>query len=230
MRFVDPDGMQGEDWVKKGTNWIYRSDIKSEAQAKKAGYTGYSDGKTNNTYKAAGGTVTMKPEGKWSINGSKDKQAPDKAPLKVASHVLGEISDFNSMITDNTEKLQMLGVTSKYVESIGSKAGNVGTALEVGQVGLDYANGEVDGNTALINSGGILATAVISSYVGSEVGSVVGTAAGPGYGTAAGAAVGAATGAVVGGAKGTVEAIWDEFKETTTPYLNQFYNTLKNAR
>ncbi len=229
--FIDPDGMEAKDWVRDGNNWIYRSDITTSQQAKDAGYSGYSDGVTNNSYKAQnGGTITLQEGGKWSNDNdaSTTYQAPDKAPLKVAGEVLGGISDFNSVIADNTEALQMMGVNSKYVESIGSKAGNIGTGLEVAQVGLDYANGEVSGNTALLNGGGILATAALSSYVGGEVGAAFGTTGGP-VGTAAGTVAGAATGAVIGGAKGTLQTIYDEFKTITTPYLNQFYNNVNFA-
>ena len=38
IRFIDPDGMQNEDWVKKDDKWTYRSDIKTVDQAAAKGY------------------------------------------------------------------------------------------------------------------------------------------------------------------------------------------------
>jgi len=42
MRFVDPDGMSVDDWVKKGNTWSWNSNITSKSQAIKAGYDDYS--------------------------------------------------------------------------------------------------------------------------------------------------------------------------------------------
>src|SRR5690606_20121421 len=49
--FIDPDGMLATppDWVLgDDKQWSYRSDINSKAEATAAGYSDYSDGKTNN--------------------------------------------------------------------------------------------------------------------------------------------------------------------------------------
>lgn len=47
VRMVDPDGRSPWDWVKSGPfgNWEYHSNIKSEAQAKAAGFTEYANGR-----------------------------------------------------------------------------------------------------------------------------------------------------------------------------------------
>ncbi|WP_317044639.1 RHS repeat-associated core domain-containing protein [Chryseobacterium geocarposphaerae] len=72
IRFIDPDGRQGTDWVGKtdangSTQWHWEDKIKSASQAAAAGYDSYSDGVTNNTYKSISGSeVTLKTEGNWS--------------------------------------------------------------------------------------------------------------------------------------------------------------------
>ncbi|NML71183.1 RHS repeat-associated core domain-containing protein [Chryseobacterium sp. RP-3-3] len=72
LRFIDPDGRQGTDWVGKtdatgSTQWHWEDKIKSASQAATAGYDSYSDGKTNNTYTSISGSeVTLKTEGNWS--------------------------------------------------------------------------------------------------------------------------------------------------------------------
>jgi len=72
IRFIDPDGRQGTDWVGKtdatgSTQWHWEDKIKSASQASAAGYDSYSDGKTNNTYTSTSGSeVTLKTEGNWS--------------------------------------------------------------------------------------------------------------------------------------------------------------------
>src|SRR5690606_6354758 len=55
IRFIDPDGRQGTDWVGKtdangSTQWHWEDKIKNASQAAAGGYDSYSDGKTNNTY------------------------------------------------------------------------------------------------------------------------------------------------------------------------------------
>jgi len=72
IKFIDPDGRQGTDWVRKtdangSTTWKWDKDITSASQAAEAGYESYSDGKTNNTYTSISGSeVTLKTEGNWS--------------------------------------------------------------------------------------------------------------------------------------------------------------------
>ncbi|KIA88616.1 hypothetical protein OC25_25970, partial [Pedobacter kyungheensis] len=41
IRFVDPDGMEGKDWVKKGNTWTWDENINTAEQAKTAGYDDY---------------------------------------------------------------------------------------------------------------------------------------------------------------------------------------------
>jgi hypothetical protein len=72
IRFIDPDGRQGTDWVGKtdtngSTQWHWEDKIKNTSQASAAGYDSYSDGKTNNTYSSISGSeVTLKENGNWS--------------------------------------------------------------------------------------------------------------------------------------------------------------------
>jgi RHS repeat-associated protein len=72
IRFIDPDGRTGTDWVGKtdangSTQWHWEDNIKSASQAASLNYDRYSDGKTNNTYTSnSGSEVTLKTEGNWS--------------------------------------------------------------------------------------------------------------------------------------------------------------------
>src|SRR5690606_2442163 len=59
VRFTDPTGMAAQDWVKKGRQWEWKEEIKSEEQALAAGYDEYSDGKTNNTYTSESGSLVI---------------------------------------------------------------------------------------------------------------------------------------------------------------------------
>ncbi|MGC4129789.1 MAG: DUF6443 domain-containing protein [Bergeyella sp.] len=83
MRFVDPDGRQNEDWVKRTgmSNWEYRSDITSAQQAKDAGFASYADGRgdANSTYTTTLSrngvdtgveqTVVLGEGGNYTVNG-----------------------------------------------------------------------------------------------------------------------------------------------------------------
>jgi RHS repeat-associated protein len=58
MRFIDPDGMEGQDWVKKGSKWTYVESIKTPAQATAAGYDDFkSNGSILSNAKLGGGEV-----------------------------------------------------------------------------------------------------------------------------------------------------------------------------
>uniref|UniRef100_UPI0025EBC684 RHS repeat domain-containing protein n=1 Tax=Flavobacterium sp. TaxID=239 RepID=UPI0025EBC684 len=96
MRFTDPDGMAPNDWVLGSDGqWSWRSDINSKAQAKAAGYSDYSDGKSNNTYSQGGNTITLKENAKWvSSSDGKERTAADQAnPTAIAeAKVSGEIT------------------------------------------------------------------------------------------------------------------------------------------
>ncbi|MBN8643115.1 MAG: HNH endonuclease [Flavobacteriales bacterium] len=46
MRFVDPDGREGDDWVKDGSKWIFKEEITTEEQATAAGYDGFAENGT----------------------------------------------------------------------------------------------------------------------------------------------------------------------------------------
>ncbi len=45
IRYIDPDGMAPDDWIRKGDTWTWAQGVTSEEQAINAGYAGYSDGK-----------------------------------------------------------------------------------------------------------------------------------------------------------------------------------------
>jgi len=221
--FIDPDGMQADDWVKDGNNWTYRSDITSAEQAKEAGYSGYSNGVTDNTYAAKEGTVTLMEGGKWAND--KDgvvRQAPDNAPLKVLDGVLGEVSAFNSSVDTSVSTLQMLGVASKTLESVGGVTGKIATGLDVAQTLVDGASGEIGVTRTAYRTGGILAAATAGSIAGGEVGTAIPV---PGLGTAAGIVVGGAFGAAVKG----LEQAYDKVSSEVQSSFNSFINTVNLA-
>ncbi|UOU98179.1 hypothetical protein MUU74_17010 [Chryseobacterium daecheongense] len=94
IRFIDPDGRGVNDWVKRTgqSNWEYRSDITSEAQAKAAGFVSYADGRgdANSTYTtslAENGvdtgvekTITLGEGGNWtaSVDGNVVEEGTSK--------------------------------------------------------------------------------------------------------------------------------------------------------
>ena len=88
LRFVDPDGRAGQDWVKGSvggqSQWFWRSDITTKQQALANGYTDYSNGKTNNTYTTSAGgknqTVVLGENRAYTVNGA-SKRAPDSTPV-----------------------------------------------------------------------------------------------------------------------------------------------------
>ena len=137
--FIDPDGMLATppDWVLgNDKQWSYRSDINSEAQAVAAGYSGYSDGKTNNTYANGDNTVTLKENGKW-VN-SKDgveKTAPDKAnPTEIAAAKVdaGNTANINEQgeATTQANTSQTMVLDQEKVDLAAGSVAGVGTIFE----------------------------------------------------------------------------------------------------
>lgn len=96
VRNIDPDGRAAFDWVKDSWGWHWRSDVTSEQQAKNLGYSGYSDGKTNNVYntslssngKGVGydQTIVLGQNANYTVNGEA-RRAPDIAPYVSSAEV-----------------------------------------------------------------------------------------------------------------------------------------------
>ncbi|MDR6546704.1 RHS repeat-associated protein [Chryseobacterium rhizosphaerae] len=96
IRNIDPDGRAPFDWVKDSWGWHWRSDVTSEQQAKNLGYSGYSDGKTNNVYntslssngKGVGydQTIVLGQNANYTVNGEA-RRAPDIAPYVSSAEV-----------------------------------------------------------------------------------------------------------------------------------------------
>lgn len=85
LRFVDPDGMEGQDWVKKGNEWTYVESIKTSAQASAAGYDDFKangsilsnsrigSGDRGDVYLGAGGDAHYATAEDYAVaNGGKD--------------------------------------------------------------------------------------------------------------------------------------------------------------
>ncbi|WP_374175066.1 DUF6443 domain-containing protein [Flavobacterium tructae] len=129
--FIDPDGMIAgpTDWVRDGSNWIFRSDITSPQQAKDAGYSDYSDGKTNNTYTNGDSTITLKEGGKWSSSSNDtQKTAPDRAEgrTEIAAVKVG------GSIAIDTESID--------TKTIGDTADAVGVAMGAQEITMKMAD------------------------------------------------------------------------------------------
>ncbi|WP_131329497.1 RHS repeat domain-containing protein [Chryseobacterium piperi] len=92
LRYMDPDGRAPYDWVKDSWGWHWRSDITSKRQAMTAGYSDYSNGRTNNiytTYLGSNGSgigrsqeVVLGLNRNYTIDGI-SKIAPDTAPVNM---------------------------------------------------------------------------------------------------------------------------------------------------
>ncbi len=90
IRYIDPDGRQNEDWVKRTgmSNWEYRSDINSKQEATAAGFASYADGRgdANSRYSTTLGrsgadiginqNVVLGEGGNYTVNGEAFR-APD---------------------------------------------------------------------------------------------------------------------------------------------------------
>jgi len=214
MRFTDPDGMGPNDWVDTGGGqWNWRSNITSAAQAKAAGYSGYSDGKTNNVH-ASGvsgstSTVTMMPNAKWvdSSNGIV-KTAPDHAnPTEIAAaKVSGEITkpaepvpnyEFSAEVLGEDLKNagEFLSSSSTYVEGAGIVVGasSVVFGPEMAPIGVGiFEFGEGMGKFGS-------ASKIVGSGLQKDGVGVVSGIAGMAAGKAAGSVVDQSAGSVVAG-------------------------------
>jgi RHS repeat-associated protein len=219
--FIDPDGMQADDWVRtEDGRMIYDSRVTSQKTATEL-YGNATHVAVGESYTSSKGTkIELGDKGAFTVNGVAD-QSIDQAPLSVASNVLSEVSDFNESVDTSVMTLQMLGVTSKSVDAVGGVTGNLGTALDLTQTGVDYAKGDIGAGRAVYRTGGIIAGAIASSTVGAEVG----TAVTPGAGTAAGAVVGGLFGAGVAG----VEQAYDKVSSEIQSSYNNFINTVNLA-
>ena len=110
IRFIDPDGREGKDWVKRTgmSNWEYRSDIKSKDEATDAGFVSYADGRgdANSTYTtsiAQNGTdtgvdkeVTLGEGGNWSA--SVEGNVVDSGTAQDQYHDTKPVDDFGKFM------------------------------------------------------------------------------------------------------------------------------------
>ena len=230
--FIDPDGMEAKDWVRNGNSWIYRSDIVTAEQAKTAGYSDYSDGKTNNTYSDGENTITLKENGKWS--NSKDnveKTAPDKAETKaldvggqvndIAGSVAGSLADnsgiskigsngavylenANGNVFNGNQYVSTTSI-SKIGDGIGKYVKPLGYGINLAQVGVGMYKDGGYGDNAKIATGNAVGSMIgseMGGVMGAELGATVGTLIMPGIGTLVGGIVGGIGGAVYGGIQG----------------------------
>jgi len=107
--FIDTDGMEAKDWVRKGNSWSWVDGITSKKQAIDNGYSDYSDGKTNNTFTSVrDSTVTLGENGSWSetFNNSSDSE-------KVNTDKDGTSSNLDSIV--NSDETSAIGITGSVI-------------------------------------------------------------------------------------------------------------------
>lgn len=209
--FIDPDGMEAlgsDDWVQDGSVWIYRSDIKSAEQATTAGYSKYSDGKTNNTYNdSKNNTITLKEEGKWSSSTNNiEKTASDKAPETT----MGEIKQTAETIENTSAASETLIPALKPVSSF---AGTIGDIAEVGQNISKWNNNTISNERLAFRTTGTITSSVIGGYIGNTFG-------GP---------AGALTGFLIGKGFELLEEYYDLISTQIIHSYNNFINSTNSA-
>ncbi|MDM1523411.1 hypothetical protein HX088_09015 [Empedobacter sp. 225-1] len=117
IRFIDPDGMAPDDWIRKGDTWTWAQGVTSKEQAFEAGYDGYSDGKTNNTYSTTRNTtVTLGEYGTWTesdnissdpVGVTKNKEESSSTLDKVvSSDEVGKLGITGSVISEGVRNLE----------------------------------------------------------------------------------------------------------------------------
>ncbi|MFV0145929.1 hypothetical protein OBJ96_08300 [Empedobacter falsenii] len=132
IRFIDPDGMAPDDWIRKGDTWTWAQGVTSEEQAINAGYDGYSDGKTNNTYSTTRNTtVTLGEDGTWTES---DNISSD--PVGVAKDNENSSSTLDKIV--NSDEAGKLGITGSVISET---ARNLEKAVEA-RAGIFLTDGK----------------------------------------------------------------------------------------
>ena len=91
MRFVDPDGMQGQDWIRKGSKIFFDSEIKSQAQAQSK----YGD---TSVHLTEGSTTIGKVDG--------------EVKYQYTYHNDGTVSDIDGNVKSKTSNIETAGGTT----------------------------------------------------------------------------------------------------------------------
>ena len=175
IRFIDPDGMQADDWVRKGNKWSYKADIKTAEQAKAAGYDGFAangsviHGKGNGVM----GHYTLLNDGygrqstkeEIAAANSKDNYGTEKPTENaVRSNVLepsvGKAAEVAGNVAATTELVRdskvgtMLRGGQEAAESVtkGLKIGGaVVGAVSIGATLYEYQQGNISGVEATVD-------------------------------------------------------------------------------
>ena len=107
--FIDPDGMEATDWVRKGNKWSWVDGITSKQQAIDKGYSDYSDGKTNNTFTSVrDSTVTLGENGSWTETSNNNSDSE-----KTNSNNEGSSSNLDSIV--NSDEASAVGITGSVI-------------------------------------------------------------------------------------------------------------------
>ncbi|NIF05917.1 RHS repeat-associated core domain-containing protein [Chryseobacterium sp. Tr-659] len=158
IRFIDPDGRRGTDWVGKtdvngSTTWQWRADITNASDAAKNGFDSYSDGVTNNKYTSKSGSeVTLGTEGKWSedftdvnrarlgeainnCNACKQLESVEKAlfigvPIAIATGGLGGFAVSGEMTASAVSARFLTDASVQAAANFNTNGGNLGSAIK----------------------------------------------------------------------------------------------------
>jgi RHS repeat-associated protein len=208
LKFVDPDGLEGQDWVRGGKNgvgnWSWDSSINSEQEALNAGYDGYTDGITNNTYqstiKGKKATVTLKPNANYdlSYNQEQEPEIYSSSPYDLNNNTQQYENMMNREITNFSQMRPFMVVTDGSLKEFNSRYDSKGMMViarytenfAVGAVML--SGGFVLGGGALLERGLSIGGDFVSQASFKGISEVNYTqTAGAGFGEFGGAAIGA---------------------------------------
>ena len=151
MFFVDPDGMQADDWVKKGNKVFYDSRVTNQATAIKYHGTSASWKKDGYSYVAnTGDKITLKHGGVFTLNGE-PMQSPDVS--------------FKTTTTDGTRVFGYGGdvVAGSGIINNDRGSGSIEADNPAGDVGMLYDLGQLIGGLVESNPLYIVAKAILSS-------------------------------------------------------------------
>jgi RHS repeat-associated protein len=147
IRFIDPDGMEGVDWGKKGNVWTWDKNIKTKEEAKTAGYDDYrapgsivgnakvgKDGAVGNVYLGDNSsdvfytlnTVEVKPEDEIPTLSPETKEGVDA--VGITTGVAEKGADLMSKDLHPLTSVELAGKTASVLKIVGRIVGGVSAA------------------------------------------------------------------------------------------------------
>ncbi|MFL9482884.1 RHS repeat domain-containing protein, partial [Chitinophagaceae bacterium LWZ2-11] len=87
LRFIDPDGMRPQDWVKEKDGRVHWVENVRSAEDVKDGQTYYGDGTDGRTYQSSKGTVELGKNGEWGIAMQEQQGLEEPKPTTTKADV-----------------------------------------------------------------------------------------------------------------------------------------------